>query len=201
MESILHFYTIDCIKAGFLRKYNKKWILTKEGEKAIKLGPEKLLSTANKFYREWVTQKEKDNQKEGDVEEENIKRDIGQAQKALLIQYEDIAINGLRNFIVDKNPYEFQDLAAALLDAMGYHISDIAQGGPDGGIDIIAYTDPLGTKQPRIIVQVKHKPNDNISSDEIQKLSGTMKRTSDVGIFVLLLVNSLNLQLKRRETR
>jgi len=67
---------------------------------------------------------------------------------------------------------------------MNYHVSDIAQKGPDGGIDIIAYSDPLGTKQPRIIVQVKHRPNDSVSSDEIQKLAGTLKRNTDVGIFV-----------------
>jgi restriction system protein len=67
---------------------------------------------------------------------------------------------------------------------MGYYISDVAQRGPDGGIDIIAYTDPLGTKQPRIIVQVKHRPEKSVSSDQIQKLSGTLKRNTDVGIFV-----------------
>ena len=182
-ESILHFYTIDCMKAGFLRKNKGMWILTKEGEDAIKLGPEKLLSTATKIYREWDAKRKKE--KAEDVEEdEEIKSDKGQAQKALISQYEDNANSGLRNFIIDKNPYEFQDLVGALLDAMGYHISDIAKRGPDGGIDIIAYTDPLGTKQPRIIVQVKHRPNDSVSSDEIQKLAGTLKRSTDVGIFV-----------------
>jgi len=69
------------------------------------------------------------------------------------------------------------------LARMGYHISEVAKRGPDGGIDIVAYTDPLGTKPPRIIVQVKHKPNDSIASEEIQRLSGTMKRSTDVGIF------------------
>lgn len=182
-ESILHFYTIDCMKAGFLRKNKGMWILTKEGEDALKLGPEKLLSTATKIYREWDAKRKKE--KAEDVEEdEEIKSDKGQAQKALISQYEDNANSGLRNFIIDKNPYEFQDLVGALLDAMGYHISDIAKRGPDGGIDIIAYTDPLGTKQPRIIVQVKHRPNDSVSSDEIQKLAGTLKRSTDVGIFV-----------------
>ena len=36
----------------------------------------------------------------------------------------------------------------------------------------------------RIIVKVKHRPEANISSDEIQRLAGTMKRGTDVGIFV-----------------
>ncbi len=38
-ESIMHFYTIDTQKAGYLRKQGGFWILTEEGEKAIDLGP------------------------------------------------------------------------------------------------------------------------------------------------------------------
>jgi len=185
-ESILHFYTIDCMKAGFLRKNKGLWILTKEGAEAIKLGPENLLSSANKIYREWDAQRKIENP-ESEIEDIGIEEasiDMGRAQKALLDQYEENASSGLRAFINNKNPYEFQDLVAALLNAMGYHISHTAPRGPDGGIDIVAYTDPLGTKQPRIIVQVKHRPTDSVSPDAIQKLSGTLKRNSDVGIFV-----------------
>jgi len=45
-ESILLFFTIDAIKAGFLRKNKGIWYLTVEGYQAIKLGPVKLLETA-----------------------------------------------------------------------------------------------------------------------------------------------------------
>ncbi|MBP0613922.1 restriction endonuclease [Chryseobacterium sp. cx-311] len=31
---------------------------------------------------------------------------------------------------------------------------------------------------------MKHRPNDAISSDEVQKLAGTLKRNTDVGVFV-----------------
>jgi len=184
-ESILHFYTIDCMKAGFLRKNKGLWTLTNEGEEAIKLGSEKLLKTATKIYREWdAKRKKEDNLKDEEDDLPEIQTDKGQAQQAIIDQLEENAITGIRNFILRKNPYEFQDLVAALLNSMGYHISDVAKRGPDGGIDIIAYNDPLGTTQPRIIVQVKHRPSSSISSDEIQKLAGTLKRTSDVGIFV-----------------
>jgi restriction system protein len=47
-ESILHFYTIGCIKAGYLKKNKGVWYLTDEGEDAIKLGPVKLLETITK---------------------------------------------------------------------------------------------------------------------------------------------------------
>lgn len=183
-ESILHFYTIDCMKAGFLRKQNGIWYLTEEGEEAIKLGAENLLETATKKYREWnAKNKQEKNTEESDDLDIETEEDKTQKQSALLEQYETSALEGLRDYLIDKNPYEFQDMVAILLKAMGYHISHISPKGKDGGIDIIAYTDPLGVKLPRIIVQVKHKPEANISSDDIQRLAGTMKRSSDVGIF------------------
>ena len=185
-ESILHFYTIDCVKAGYMRKQNGIWYLTEEGEKAMELGPEKLLDTATKKYREWDAKNRKKKEKEelgGDIEIEDAD-DKAQKQEALIEQYETSALEGLREFISEKNPYEFQDMVAVLLNSMGYHIAHISPKGRDGGIDIIAYTDPLGVKSPRIIAQVKHRPETNISSDDIQRLSGTMKRNSDVGLFV-----------------
>ena len=184
-ESILHFYTIDCMKAGFLRKQNGIWYLTEEGEGVLKLGPEKLLEIATKKYREWdaKNKKEKDTEESDEDLEIESTEDKIQKQSALLEQYETSALEGIRDFLIDKNPYEFQDMVAILLRAMGYHISHISPKGRDGGIDIIAYTDPLGVKPPRIIVQVKHRPESKISSDDIQRLAGTMKRSTDVGIF------------------
>ena len=184
-ESILHFYTIDAMKAGFMRKQKGMWIITEEGKSALKkYTPEELLEAASKKYREWDAKNKKQQIKSDEEEDEELITNTSQAQKSLLDQYNEKANAGIREFVDNKNPYEFQDIVAALLDVMGYHISTVAERGPDGGIDIIAYTDPLGTSQPRIIVQVKHRPNDAISSDEIQKLSGTLKRISDVGIFV-----------------
>lgn len=181
-ESILHFYTIDCMKAGYLQKENGLWILTEEGEQALKLGPEKLLATATKKYREWKGNSAKQNDHEDDIDENEETKE--QFKKALLDQFREKANDGIHQHILKKDPYEFQEMVSNLLSAMGYFIAHVAEKGPDGGIDIIAYNDPLGTKEPRLIVQVKHRPNDNISSDDIQKLVGTMKRVSDVGIFV-----------------
>ena len=201
-RSILHFYTIDCIKAGFLRKNKGVWTLTEEGEKALALGPEKLLIAATTRYREWDAKRKKELPKETEIDlEDDVESDKGQAQKARLSQYEEEASNGIHEFIVRKSWSEFQDLAAALLSAMGYHISEIADKGPDGGVDIIAYTDPLGTKYPRIIVQVKHRPNESVPPDQIQKLAGTLKRSTDVGIFVTSGSFSKNARKEARESR
>src|ERR1035437_3935037 len=52
-QSILHFYTIDCIKAGFLVKKKGVWYITEEGEKAIELGPIELLNKVRSEYKKW----------------------------------------------------------------------------------------------------------------------------------------------------
>jgi restriction system protein len=184
-QSILHFFTIDCIKAGYMQKSKGTWILTPEGEEAMKLGAEEMLNNATKAYREWKSKQVVEELTEAAKEVgEYVIESIERKQQALIEQNEEQASAGLRNFILSKNPYEFQDMVAALLNAMGYFISHVSPKGRDGGIDIIAYTDPLGTKPPRIVVQVKHRPDSVISSDDIQRLNGTMKRESDVGIFV-----------------
>ncbi len=199
-ESVLHFYTIDCIKAGFLRKLKGAWLLTNEGEAAIKLGPKKLLSAATKIHKELGAKSIKDDctiQKDTEIDRKDINK--GQAQQAVTNQLEESATSGISEFILQKNPYEFQDFAAALLSSMGYHISQIVSS--DNGIDLIAYTDQLGTTQPRIIVQIKHNPTKNISSEEIQKLAGTLKRSTDVGIFLTSGYFSKSAEIEARSHR
>ena len=182
-QSVLHFYTIDCMKAGLLIKENGIWSLTQAGVKAIALGAEKLFELSRAKYKEWSINRE--NIKEDIIEKDpDPELDQAQNQLAILNQFEDKATEGIRECILSKTPYEFQNLVSYLLSAMGYFISHVAEKGPDGGIDIIAYNDPLGTKEPRLIVQVKHRPDSKVPSEDIQKLVGTMKRSSDVGIFV-----------------
>jgi restriction system protein len=110
--------------------------------------------------------------------------DKNQLQKANLEQLEDQAKSGLKEFIAKKNAYDFQDMVAALLRAMGYFTPFVAPKGPDGGLDIVAYQDPLGTKAPRIKVQVKHKPDASVPVGDIKNLLGSLNKDGDVGLFV-----------------
>lgn len=176
-QSILHFYSIDCVKAGFLIKKKGTWYLTNEGREAMKLGADGLLSAAQKAYRQW--KKEKEAEIPDDENEENHDKE----QEATIDEMEQIAIEGLKSFIKSKNPYEFQDLAAALLRGMGYYTPFIAPSGKDGGLDIIAYRDPLGTISPRIKVQVKHRDQPT-SVHEVRQLMGLLQKDGNVGIFI-----------------
>jgi restriction system protein len=183
-ESILHFYTIDGIKAGFLRKNKGIWYLTEEGEKAIKLGPAKLLEKASQLYRTWAADNKPPKGKDTEDEPTELEENKTQTQKANLDLLVEQAISGIKDFIHSKNPYEFQDMVAALLRAMDYHTPFISSKGKDGGLDIIAYNDPLGATIPRLKVQVKHRPDTSISVNEIRSLTGLLNKDSDIGLFV-----------------
>jgi restriction system protein len=149
-EAILHFFSIDCVKAGYLIKKKGVWYLTPEGEQALALGPEMLLEKATIAYRKWRADNPIIHDEEESPEEE--------AEEPT--SYDDVeqkAIEGLQQYINAKNPYEFQDLVAALLRGMGYYTPFVAPKGKDGGVDVLAYRDPLGTQSPRIQVQIKHR--------------------------------------------
>jgi len=79
-------------------------------------------------------------------------------------------------------PYDMQDLVAGLLKALGYHIDWVAPPGKDGGIDIIAHTDPLGAQAPRIKVQVKG----GSQRIDLQTLNSflALVDSGDVGLYV-----------------
>lgn len=185
-ESILQFYTVDCIKAGFLQKSKGVWYLTPEGEEAMKLGAVEMLNSASALYRKWAAENKASKPVETGTapEEEEIETNIEQAQKANIDQLEEQAIDGIKQYINKKNPYEFQNLVAALLRAMGYYTPFVSPKGKDGGIDIIAYQDPLGIKTPRIKVQVKHYPENPIPAETIRSLKGLVNSGEEVGLFV-----------------
>ena len=179
-NSILHFYSIDCIKAGFLVKKKGIWFLTPEGEEALKLGEIGLLNEATKKYKEWKLKK--DLATEQNLIEEQSNGVAEREQELAIDEIEQLALDGIRKAINTKNPYEFQDLAAALLRAMGYFTPFVAPRGKDGGVDIVAYRDPLGTQAPRIKIQIKHRESTTPVQD-VRQLMGLLQKDGDVGIF------------------
>jgi restriction system protein len=178
-QSILHFFSIDCIKAGYLIKKKGVWYLTPEGEEALKLGAVELLKAASTAYRKW----REENQPTEESGDDDGSEDGEQAQEATIHENEQLAIEGIKKQINLRNAYEFQDLVAALLRGMGYYTPFVAPKGKDGGVDIIAYRDPLGTVSPRIKVQVKHKEA-TAAVHEVRQLMGLLQKDGDVGMFV-----------------
>lgn len=177
-ENVYHFSSVDYVKAGYIIKKNGTWYLTPDGEAALKEDPEKVQLRAQAAYRAWRKENAVTESSEDDATIEEAKEAI-----LNLEELEDRALTGIKEFIRKKNPYDFQDMVAALLRAMDYHTPFIAPKGKDGGVDVIAYLDPLGAKTPRIKVQVKHYPDNPIAAKDIRSLVGIL-RDGDIGLFV-----------------
>jgi len=79
------------------------------------------------------------------------------------------------------DPYDFQDLVAAVLRAMGFRAVSTSPG-PDRGVDIVAHPDALGFERPSIKVQVKHR-KDSVGGPEMRAFLGTL-RSGDSGLYV-----------------
>lgn len=153
------------------------WRITDAGSGAIKSypKPEEFYKEASRLYWKW--------RRSNPVEP--VPGDEPVEERAATITFEEAeeqAWKEIADYLANIDPYDLQELVAALLEAIGYFVSWIATQGKDGGLDIVAYTDPLGTKPPRIKVQVKRR-KDNISVEELRSFVSLINE-DDVGIFV-----------------
>ncbi len=173
------FYSIDYVKAGYIVKKNGSWFLTEDGEAVLDKGADGVMRLAVKAYHEWAVANsfKEDHNGEGEDEAPDNTNQIN------LETLESEARDGIKRFLASKNPYEFQEIVAALLRAMGYHTPFVAPRGKDGGVDVIAYVDPLGAQTPRIKVQVKHKPDTTVGASDVRSLLGVL-RSGDIALFV-----------------
>lgn len=163
-EVIVRFATLPLVKAGWLVKNKGRWYISDEGRQACKQLP-----NATAFYQEAA----------------RIYNEMRLKRPVLAIQVEDAeekAWDQMRRFLLDMNLYEFQKLVSDLLVAMDYHLVWVAPQGSDQGIDIVAYSDPLGTRSPRLKVQVKHS-NRNLDPDDLQSFTSLIG-SNDMGLLV-----------------
>jgi restriction system protein len=176
-EKIVRFGTIAPVKAGWLRKDKGVWRATEEGLAAHAQfsDPVEFAAEANRLYRAW--------KKSQPLPESDDDVDEAEIQSATsLEEAEETATAEIRAYLLGMNPYDFQDLVATLLKAMGYHVHFVSPPGPDRGLDIVAYTDPLGAAGPRIKVQVKRRA-DRTSVDGLRSFLSLLA-PQDIGLFV-----------------
>lgn len=140
-EKLVRFRTISLVKAGWLLKSAGVWSVTDLGRTAFSKYPDPLAfrKETNRLYAAWA-RSQPDAQPEATVESEEATAALEEAEEA--------AWSEIESYLRKMQPYDFQDLVAALLRAMGYHVSWVAPPGADGGMDIVAFTDPLGAKGP-----------------------------------------------------
>lgn len=178
-DKIVRFATITTVKAGWLVKDRGRWTLTEPGWQARKKyhDPEEFVRRSVDLYREW---QQGQTAPLGDGEE--VPDAVGVSAGITLESAEEQAWAEIERYLTSMPPYEFQELVAALLRGMGYHVGWVAPPGKDGGIDIMAFNDPLGTRPPRIKVQVKRQQG-RVSVDGLRSFMALLG-SDDVGIFV-----------------
>lgn len=177
-ERIIRFATIDLVKAGWLAKVKGRWFVTEEGKQAYNriTDPEKFYREAVRLYHQWTKTRSQEDTLETVEEEEGTKAAV------TVEEAEELAWDQIQQYLQGMNPYDFQELVADLLRAMDYHVAWVAPPGKDRGVDIIAYTDPLGATTPRIKVQVKHR--DQSTNVEGLRAFMSVLGTDDLGLFV-----------------
>lgn len=190
-EKIVRFTTVDCVKAGWLIKEKGTWSVTDDGRQALFRFPEPdaFYRRAVKLYAEW-----KASQPNADISDavtdvlkpaDEISDDLDTSAKAVSVTFdeaEEQAWSEISIYLRAMNPFEFQDLVADLLKAMSFHVSWVSPPGKDGGVDILAWPDALGSWPPRIKVQVKRQQQ-AVSVDGLRSFMALLGE-DDVGLFV-----------------
>lgn len=110
------------------------------------------------------------------------------AKPSVAKKADEAAIEDLRKEVIQKSQdfiadmiaaldaYQLQDLVAGILRAMGYK-TRVSAKGADRGVDIFASPDGLGLQEPRIFVEVKHRPGSTMGSQELRAFLGGRKAT------------------------
>lgn len=197
-DKILRFSTIGAVKAGWLIKTKGTWTVTPEGQKAYETykDPAVFMLENVRRYNEWhkATQSEHVDIEIVDVDETSRTTTFEEAEES--------AWNEIAEFLSKMPPYDFQELVAALLRAMGYHVPWVAPRGRDGGVDIVAYTDPIGASGPRIKVQVKRMTSGKVTVEGLRSFLAVLG-SQDVGLFVSLggFTSDAELEVRAQDSR
>ena len=178
-DKMVRFRSIGAVKAGWLVKNKGQWSLTEAGKQAYRDNPdpEEFAREAWRLYKRW-----RDSQPPPEEEEAAGEDEDAADASATLEEAQENAWREIEDHLAEMNPYDFQAVVSGLLEGMGYHVEHDAPPGPDGGIDIVAHTDPLGVKGPRIKVQVKRRA-DRLNVDAMRAFMAVLAE-GDVGLFV-----------------
>jgi restriction system protein len=184
------FWTSTCKKAGWMEKTGAVWRVTDEGRRAFAdfADPADFAREANRRYAAWRRRrKAEQGPAEGPSEAPEARLtvepdDTAEITSVNVESAQEAAWAEIAAYLSTMDAYEFQDLVAALLRAMGYHVAWVSPPGPDRGLDILAYTDPLGATGPRIKVQVKRRA-DKTSVEGIRSFLAILG-PHDVGLYI-----------------
>jgi len=114
--------------------------------------------------------------------EKLVSNDADVATQYLLDDLRAKAKELIKDTIIRLSWEDMQELIAGILRAMKYK-TRVSPQGSDRGKDIVASPDGFGFEQPRIVVEVKHRPNQAMGSQEIRSFLGG-RHKDDRGLYV-----------------
>ena len=177
---LVRFATIPVVKAGWMGKQDGTWIVTEAGLKALDdhLEPEVFYKEARKLYQAW--------QKEAALELSDEEESEDEVTRATSLEdTEDKARQEILDHLGKMSPYDFQQACGKLITALGHRVQWVSPPGPDGGIDFIAYTDPIGVTSRRIKGQAKRQQKKQ-DVDAVGAFTSKLAKPDDVGVFIAL---------------
>lgn len=193
-EMYLHFFSIDAVKAGFMRKTRGLWSVTAQGVQALDLGPQGFLDASTKAYSEWAKANKKSKLVDTapPVDDGGIP-ELPQAPPEELMQSIQSEAQGrLAEEILDRLKVMtwqgFERAVVQVLTGMGYggsrkEAGKALQRAGDEGIDGIINEDRLGLDV--IYVQAKKWSEGNVGRPDIQKFVGALAgKQANKGIFI-----------------
>lgn len=173
------FVSTGLVKAGWIRKVNGTWSITDEGRSALTryADPGQFHAELHRLYHQW---------RKGEMELGDFDETSSNAAPAVIAfeTAQEQARADIQEYLGKLPPPIFEELIEHLLRAMGYYVPYRTTGGADGGIDIVAYEDPLGAKGARIKVQAK-RTQGTIGRPVIQELLGSLAE-GETGLIVAL---------------
>ncbi len=111
--------------------------------------------------------------------------EIEVAEESEELDAESVAARGLeliKDMVVQLSWRDMEEVVAGLLRSMGYK-TRMTDRGSDRGRDVLASPDGLGLEQPRIVVEVKHRPNTAIDAATVRSFIPVLQ-TADRGLYV-----------------
>jgi restriction system protein len=173
------FVSTGLVKAGWVRKLNGTWMITDEGRSALEKYPlaAEFHAELRRLYRLWRNS-------EIDLADADEDTNLSAPEAIAFEKAQEQAALDIQSYLGKIPPNTFEALIEHLLRAMGYYVPYRTTGGADGGIDIVAYEDPLGAKGARIKVQAKRHQG-TIGRPVIQELLGSLAE-GETGLIVAL---------------
>ncbi len=156
-ETRMGYATGLCVGACWLSKQRGCWTITPAGRAALKelRDPAQFFSRARRIHRASRARERKAEEPVSPSTAGSTPVDLPAGGGRAIEAARDTAWAEIERHMATMDPYGFQRLVADLLRAMGWHVPWEAPPGPDGGVDITAFRDPLGATGGRLKVQVK----------------------------------------------